>query len=394
MGVDPKEDARAGLGVENELDDPPDWSAFLQQVQQTAEPFRQALVDSFITLLEEDEEYGFPLTVETMAVYLHTASATSVQLPGDHNGWNPQLDVLQHLAGTDLFYLEKTYPLTARLDYKFVVDGSWILDPRNPRQVSGGFGPNSELVMPDYVDPPEIYYHPDLPRGETTSFTFHSELLDNDRMVKVYTPSGYEGSGEEYPVIYVHDGGDYDRLGKMTRVLDYCIGHNYCQPLIAVLVDPVNRNEEYWLNDAFREMFVQELVPVIEAEYRVLPGPENRGVMGASLGGVTSVFFGHYHPDLFGFVGGHSCALWIEEEQIIDEIEADTATDVRYYLDVGTFEGDSIEGTSQRLRDVLLAKGNEVSYLEWHDGHSWGNWRAHIDEILVRFQPGTSHVEE
>ena len=42
---------------------------------------------------------------------------------------------------------------------------NWILNPLNPRQVSGGFGQNSELAMPEYTDPPEIEFDPEIPRG-------------------------------------------------------------------------------------------------------------------------------------------------------------------------------------------------------------------------------------
>ena len=53
------------------------------------------------------------------------------------------------------FYKELSFESTARLDYKFVVGSSWILDPRNPNKVKGGFGDNSELAMPQFVQPSE-----------------------------------------------------------------------------------------------------------------------------------------------------------------------------------------------------------------------------------------------
>ena len=57
---------------------------------------------------------------------------------------------MTRIGGTDFFYYSKHFELNARLDYKFVADGSWILDPENPHKVYGGYGPNSELAMPPF----------------------------------------------------------------------------------------------------------------------------------------------------------------------------------------------------------------------------------------------------
>ncbi|MBC8043114.1 MAG: T9SS type A sorting domain-containing protein [Rhizobacter sp.] len=38
---------------------------------------------------------------------------------------------------------------------------------------------------------------------------------------------------------------------------------------------------------------------------------------------------------------------------------------------------------------VLQQKGYPYKYKEWNDGHSWGNWREHIDESLEYFFPAT-----
>lgn len=389
---DPTADSRrAGYGLDptetSEFDeDPPDWHQFLADIDATIYPNRQAVADSFITMLEDMDDYGFPLVIDTMAVYLYTGSG-SIGVPGDHNGWDPGDGDAQMttIAGTDLHYLETLYERDARLDYKFVINGSdWILDPRNPRTVSGGYGPNSELAMPDYVDPPEIENYPEIPDGMWDTFSFTSTIMNRTYPVAVYLPVGHDGGDEHYPAIYVHDGGEYRSLGSIGNVLDYCIHHQQIEPVIAVCVTPTNRNDEYWLNVDFKDMFVEELVPHIDASYRTLDEAASRAVMGASLGGVTSAYFAHTHPDVFGYAGGHSSAVWIDDGAFIDQVAADEPTDVVYYLDAGTYEP-SIYTSSEDLKDVLLGKGNVVTWKVWHEGHSWGAWRAHTDDILIAF---------
>ncbi len=371
------------------------FSDFLDQIDSTDVEDRQALVDSFLAEIVASEDYGFPLVHDSLAVYLYTTDDNVVKVPGDHNGWNPDSDPMTNIEGTDLFYRQKIFPRDARLDYKFHSDGTWLLDPRNPRTVVGGYGPNSELVMPDFVDPPEILYYPEIEHGTIDQFTFTSEILGNTRTVRVYMPPDYDGNDNNFPSIYVHDGGEYISLADMDNVLDFCISEQICEPVIAVFVDPVNRNSEYWLNDDFRQMFIEELVPHIDDNYRTINDPERRAVMGASLGGITSVFLAHRHPDIFGMAGGHSSALWIEDEVLINEIEEAEATTNKYYLDVGTFEGNTFLNNNRRLRDIFISHGNEVLYQEWNDGHSWGNWRGHIDDILgFFFGAGINSVEE
>lgn len=38
-----------------------------------------------------------------------------------------------------------------------------------------------------------------------------------------------------------------------------------------------------------------------------------------------------------------------------------------------------------RLRDILEAKGYLLMYIETNDQHSWGNWHALLDEMLIYF---------
>ena len=355
---------------------------FLAQIEATEFDQRQALVDSFMAAIDTLSK---PFTENIFVVYLYQNDQTApVQVPGDHNNWNPEAHVMTWIDSTDLYYLHEVFPADSRLDYKFKIGSNWVLDPLNPRTVTGGFGPNSELVMPDFVDPLEILEYPEIPHGTLLTTTFTSDILNNSRTVRVYLPPSYN-SGENFPSIYVHDGGEYVSLASMVNVLDYCINHNICEPVIAVFVDPVDRNAEYWLNDDFRRFFVEEMVPYIDGQYNTLNDPARRAMMGCSLGGLTSFFISYEHPEVFGLCAGHSSAFQVENGWMINEMQSGEVKSIEFYFDVGTFE--SLLDDNQQMRDVLESKGYEFLYNEWNDGHSWGNWRGHIDNILQRFFP-------
>ncbi|RMH81417.1 MAG: hypothetical protein D6681_18215 [Calditrichaeota bacterium] len=368
------------------------FAQFLQQIDSLAgdTTAQMALTDSFMTYAAQ---FGFPLVEDSSAHFLYRGQpAFPFSVAGDFNGWQPGVDLFTRVGVTDLYYHSEVFPLDARLDYKFVLGGTqWILDPLNPHTVTGGFGPNSELAMPHYVQPWEINYDPTIPHGDVQHYTFHSTILNNNRSVWVYTPPGYQQDTLRYPSIYVQDGGEYMQLGSMVNVLDNLIAASMIEPVIAVFVNPVNRNQEYWLNADYARMLRDELVPFVEGSYRTRPAAAHRAVMGASLGGLISLYTAFLYPEVFGLAAGHSSALQVNNEALRQMYAGAPRKNIRIYLDWGTFE--SLQQANQRFVNVLQNKGYPFRHNIWHEGHSWGNWRAHIDEILIYFwEPGVTGI--
>ena len=171
----------------------------------------------------------------------------------------------------------------------------------------------------------------------------------------------------------------------MIQVLDNMIHTGKIPGLIVVFVDAVNRNLEYRFHAGFEHMMVRELVPFIDSLYRTKAGSQYRGMMGASLGGLVSAGICIKHPDLFGFCAAQSGAFWIDKQKLLKNLETlQTRIPVFFYLDWGSYE----KGIQQCNIDMtLMLDLKEIPYLfaEYHEGHSWGSWRAHIDDILISF---------
>ncbi|MBN1885387.1 MAG: hypothetical protein JW876_07690 [Candidatus Krumholzibacteriota bacterium] len=346
---------------------------------------------AYALVAAEAAERGLPVIEDTTVyfVYLNDAAAT-VAVAGDFNGWNDAADRMRRVPGTGTWHLRKTFERDARLDYKFVVDGdTWLLDPRNPRTVEGGFGLNSAFAMPAYEPPDEIESRSGVARGRIDTLVFHSDSLGNDRAVYVYLPPGYgrEGGGP-YPMLLVNDGGDYLRLGSMATVLDNLMDGGEIDPLVALFVDPVDRRGEYALSFVFASMITDELLPAIESRYRLVADPAGRGVMGASLGGLVSVFLAGEHPEVFGFCASQSGAFGVADDWLIRRIDAGGKRPIRVYLDWGSYEGE-LADSNRRLAASLEARGYDFTAAVVHEGHSWGSWRARIDDILRSFLPAT-----
>lgn len=326
---------------------------------------------------------GFPLIEDSLVTLVYAGKvAVRACIPSDLNGWDTKAHEMQRLGEADLYYRTLALPPDARIDYKFYVDGAWMLDPLNPKTVRGGFGDNSAFAMPGYVDPWEIAPADSSKRGRIEKHEFSSKILGNTRLIQVYLPPHYTPGGS-YPAIFVQDGGEYITLGSMTNVLANLAAKGLVPPVVAVFIDPVDRNYEYYLNPAYERMIVEEVLPFVREQYGVARKPSDTAIMGASLGGEISLMIALDHPEVFGKCGSQSGAFGIEEGKQIAMVGRGSRKPVDVYLDCGTFE--SLLESNRAMRDALKGKGYQVRYREFNEGHSWGNWRAHIDEALTFF---------
>jgi len=358
------------------------FEAFIASLEEAPGSARPAMIEGYL------DSARVPVILDTSAWFVYRdASASSVSVAGDFNDWKPGRDTLRKVPGTDLYCLRMEFENDARLDYKFVVDGSrWILDPLNPDLVTGGFGPNSELAMPGYVQPAEIIRNPGIPHGTVIEQMFVSDILGNERNVYFYLPPGYDSAeGGPYPVLFVHDGGEYIRLAGMVNVADNLIAAGRIEPLVIVFIDPVDRTGEYGGGSGFMRMIVEEIAPLVDGKFAVDRDPAGRGMMGASLGGLISVLITWQHPETFGFCASQSGAFMSDYTGAVRMVEAGPPRDVRYYLDWGTYER-GIAASNEERREAILGGGHKLTWKVYHEGHSWGSWRAHLDDILIAFE--------
>jgi enterochelin esterase-like enzyme len=120
----------------------------------------------------------------------------------------------------------------------------------------------------------------------------------------------------------------------------------------------------------------------MERRYRTLAARNSRGVMGASLGGLISVYAALSYPELFSKIGGQSSALHLAEDQITTLISGLKRAPMRFYFDVGKFEPPFIPA-HQRCAALLKAKRLPCLYQELPGGHNWTSWRAHLKDLLA-----------
>ncbi len=362
------------------------FQAFIARVEAAAPAQQQLLADSFYTA---HPRLPFCET-DTTAHFIYRGSAVSVHLAGDATEWSPAQAPLRRIGSTTLWFLSATYEADARLDYKFVINGtSWILDPRNPHTCTGGYGPNSELRMPRYEPTQGTVYNPAIPHGAIRDTLITSTILNNARHIRIYTPPDYEQTADDYPVVLFHDGLQYLSLGSANHILDHLIAEQRIPALIAVFVPPINdaeRAAEYAgaRSALFTGFIADEVMGYIDRRYRTRKDPQSRGMVGASNGGNIALLTGFTRPEVFGLIAAHSSNV---ESSLFDAWQAAGKKSLRLYLDLGTYDLAVLRQRVGRFIPLLAEKGYDYHYQEVAEGHSWGNWKGHLDDALTFLFP-------
>ncbi|MFZ1730607.1 MAG: alpha/beta hydrolase-fold protein [Bacteroidota bacterium] len=356
------------------------FTDFVARVSSAPEQRRQYMVDSMLTTVP-----GYPYSENDSTVwFFYQGSAFEASVAGDMNSWSETQSPLQRLSTTNLWYRGASFAPDSRIDYKLVVDGNWMLDPRNPYSISGGSGPSSELRMPDYIQPDEILRHAGIPTGTLIDTIFSSTALSNTRPVHIYLPPGYDSGNARYPVVLFHNGSDYLSLGSADVVLDNLIYEQRIPPCIGVFVPSLDRTQEYAGNqiDLFTDFIVNTVMRRVDSSYRTLMNPAARAMLGNANGGNIALYIAMKHPEVFGCVGAQSSNIITP---ISNAFSSGPVLPLRLYLDLGLYDIEVLIPLVKAFVPMLQTKGYNVLFHEFNEGHSWGSWRAHIDDALEFF---------
>ncbi len=339
---------------------------------------------------------------------------------------------LTRIEGTDIWFTTIRLPSQGRFAYTMLVNpplrtqpdidsdpehkllyfaGSQV-DPLNPRHCFAEGGSRYEtwslLELADAPPQPWTARRPDVAEGALRRMTFKSALLQDERLITVYTPSGYSKQAKPYGLLLVFDAQWYLSRVPTPTILDNLIAAAVIPPLVAVIIGngPGDaRSRQLPCNPAFADFIANELLPWVRRHYHVTRKPDRTIVTGASYGGLAATYLGLQHPEQFGNVLAQSGSYWWQpSEQLQQAIAANRHPErnylaalviqrpklaLRFYLTAGSGEidrtgnGHSILTANRHLRDVLLAKGYEVHYREFVGGHDFLSWRGSLAEGLI-----------
>lgn len=162
-----------------------------------------------------------------------------------------------------------------------------------------------------------------VPQGRLEGpFEFHSRVIPGTvRRYWIHVPAGHDPASPANLLVF-HDGhraGNPQGSLRVGNVLDNLVHRGDIPPTIGVLVtpghraahwpadlgmsNPDHRAQEYdALDDTYARMLVDELLPEVEARYRISDDPARRAIGGTSSGAIAAFTVAWHRPQAFGNV--------------------------------------------------------------------------------------------
>lgn len=282
----------------------------------------------------------------------------------------------------------------ARLEYRFRLRGPGadlrVLDPANPRWLRSVFGDRSELVAPSYAEP--WWLRSAAQPGDLATMMLDGGLV-GPLPIMIWQPLGSHPT-TPLPLLLVHDGPEYDQLARITRYSGALIEARVLPPHRLALAHPVARDSWYSASSAYVRAMMRGLGQ-IEAAYAVCAPIV---VMGASLGGLTSVLLGLAGEPSIGGVFSQSGSFF---QRGSDAMESDysrfgrivsrvkevstlrrSARSLRVGMTCGVLEENS--ANNRAMATALADAGHAVDLAEVPDLHNYTAWRDALDPHLTR----------
>ncbi|MDM9630120.1 alpha/beta hydrolase [Robiginitalea aurantiaca] len=345
---------------------------------------------------------------------LNAPEIREAKLTGD---WMPQDGSDRAAAamerGAEGVWTYTTGPLPSEIYwYHFLVDGVRTLDPANAHTIRDVASVFNLFIVPG--DPGGLYSVQPVSHGTVHKRWYDSPGLGMKRRMTIYTPPGYEVSGQEYPVLYLLHGAGGDEeawsdLGRATQILDNLIASGKAQPMIVVmpngnpgdeaapghatgpLVQPAFMRPGMMQGDYITSF--GDIIDFVQSNYRAKAGKEHRAIAGLSMGGFHSLHISRYYPETFDYIGLFSPAIMPrnnEEDPAfrnMDETlkaQRDNVYEL-YWIGIGKddFLYDEVTAYRKRLNGMKMP----YEYHETEGGHVWHLWREYLSifsQLLFR----------
>ncbi|MSP92638.1 MAG: DUF3327 domain-containing protein [Myxococcales bacterium] len=309
----------------------------------------------------------------------------------------------RRIEGSDLWYRVVEVPRNSRFEYKFDVvrggNGQWLRDALNPHVAHDPFGANSVCHGEGYDAPDWTRPDTDSREGQLVEAVLHRTPFGDRRHLSIYLPARYRPT-RRYPLVIVHDGGDYLRFASMKTVLDNLIHRLEMAPCIVAFTYPQDRMTEYPDDPRHAEFVAKHVLPFLERKFPVYGTPQSRCLMGASFGGVASLSTAWRYPGVFGRLLLQSGSFAFTDigdnkrgpafDQVVRFVNAFRENPGRpsekVFVSCGTYESLIYENRS--MVPFLQGTGMDVRYEEARDGHNWENWRDRLQVGLSWLFPG------
>lgn len=280
--------------------------------------------------------------------------------------------------------------------YNFVVDGIGVADSANQDLFPNERFKSSLVDIPG--DKPSLHSVQDVPHGELTYAFYQSKTLNRTRPLIVYTPPGYRAGSKKYPVLYLVSGTTdteetWFKVGRANFILDNLIAQKKAVPMIIVMpygnmmsgTPMPNTPQAAEMYKVFNDELTGDIMPCVEASYRVNRDRDQRAIAGFSRGGGQSLFTGFNNLDKFAWIGSYSAYLTPEvcDKYFASLTAKPEVTNKKLkLLWLGVGKADFLYQPAVTFDDFLKERKIAHKSLVTEGGHSWMNARHYLAETL------------
>ena len=285
--------------------------------------------------------------------------------------------------------------------YSFVADGVPLLDPDNPLIKPNLLNPQSMVLVP--AADPEPWEATDVPHGVVEHRFYRSAVVGDNRDYYVYTPPGYDARAKtRYPVLYLlhgysDDASGWTSVGRANYILDNLIAQGRVQPMVVVMTLGYGTPQmlAYGWNSwshpelvsenlvRYRQALLTEVIPQVEAAYRVKTDRDDRAIAGLSMGGAESLYVGLNDLDRFSWIGSFSAGGLAKDFATQFPNLSAAANRQLHLLWIACGTSDALLAPNRAFRAWLTSLGIRHTDIETPGRHTWLVWR----DNLVHFLP-------
>jgi enterochelin esterase-like enzyme len=287
-------------------------------------------------------------------------------------------------------------------EYEFTVDGLTIIDPRNEKVKYNGRPSTVSSLLEVPGSGPLFYEAKTVPHGTVDIRWYPSKAVNGVRRAYIYTPPNYDRGTSRLPVLYLLHGADGDdsawiAFGRANHILDNLLADKKMTPMVVVMpfgyaYPPAAGAAGDRQRADFEKDLLQDLIPFVQANYRVHTDRANRALVGLSMGGGQALNIGLRNVDLFSRVASFSGAVprgaAAEPFQPL-LADAKKLNSSLKLLWVGCGTEDGLFALNKEFSELLKKNGVTHTFRETSGAHTWSVWRKYLAEVAPLLFPQT-----
>jgi len=302
--------------------------------------------------------------------------------------------------------------------YQLWVDGAAVPDPGSLYFYGASrWGSGVEIPAKDQ----DFYAMKDVPHGQVREIHYFGKSSNSMRRCFVYTPPGYDQNlNTRYPVLYLQHGGGEDETGwsnqgRANLIMDNLIAEGKATPFIIVMDNgswamprmerpaqqaappqgerprqgerPAGFRSMAGFAEGFSKTLLEDIIPMIDANFRTLADQPHRAMAGLSMGGMQTRAITLANPEVFSHVGMFSGGSYSLED--VNNAPGFKEKIKFLFVSFGSrelenrragFGGDPRENT-EALKNAGM---NTHFYVSPQTAHEWQTWRRSLYEFAQR----------